>query len=146
MAFQRMYAVDGPFLGEANALRGIAGDELPWEIRAGRGVIDLTGRLTVHVRGLVFADDPSVPADLVGKNDEAEFRAVLSCISEDEAENIIISNVFTDGFPATPSGDADIVAKIEVPNPCIAPIVFVLAGSEDKWFSVNGFEIEEDED
>ena len=30
-----------------------------------------------------------------------------------------------------------------LPNPCVAPIVFVLAGSEDKWFSVTGFESEE---
>jgi hypothetical protein len=28
-------------------------------------------------------------------------------------------------------------------NPCIAPIVFILAGSEDKWFAVNGFESED---
>ena len=139
-----MYGVDGPFVGEANAIRGIAGDELPWEIRAGRGLVDITGHLVVHVRGLVFADDPSVPPDLVGKNDETEFRAALSCLSEDEAENLVVANVITGGFPATESGDADIITRIEVPNPCIAPILFVLAGSEDKWFAVNGFEIEED--
>ena len=31
-----------------------------------------------------------------------------------------------------------------LPNPCVAPVIFVLAGSEDKWFSVTGFEAEED--
>jgi hypothetical protein len=144
LAAQRMYGVDGPFVGEANAIRGITGDELPWEIRAGRGHVDINGHLVVHVRGLVFADDPSVPPELVGKNDETEFRAALSCLSEDEAENAVVRNVFTAGFPATESGDADIITRIDVPNPCLAPMLFVLAGSEDKWFAVNGFEIEQD--
>jgi len=40
-------------------------------------------------------------------------------------------NVFTAGFPATVTGgDSDIDAIITLPNPCVAPIVFVIAGSE----------------
>ena len=144
LGFQRMYGVDGPFVGEANPIRGIVGDELPWAIRSGRGLVDLHGRLVVQVRGLVFADDPSVPPELVGKNDEAKFRVALSCLSEDEQENAVTANVITPGFPATESGDADIVTTLEVPNPCLAPTLFILAGSEDKWFAVNGFEIEAD--
>jgi hypothetical protein len=31
-------------------------------------------------------------------------------------------------------------AHVTLPNPCVAPVIFVLAGSEDKWFSVTGFE------
>jgi hypothetical protein len=50
----------------------------------------------------------------------------------------------TEGFPATPTGDSVIHADIELPNPCVAPIVMVLAGSENKWFAVTGFEAEED--
>ena len=51
-------------------------------------------------------------------------------------------NVTTEGFAATPFGDSDIDAQITLPNPCVAPIVFVLSGSEDKWFAVVGFESE----
>jgi hypothetical protein len=29
---------------------------------------------------------------------------------------------------------------VTLPNPCVAPVVFILAGSEDKWFAVTGFE------
>jgi hypothetical protein len=53
-------------------------------------------------------------------------------------------NVTTEGFPATKSGDSFIKAKIDLPNPCVAPIIMVLAGSEDKWFAVTGFEAEEE--
>ena len=32
LTFETMYGVDGPFIGEANAIRGVVGDELPREI------------------------------------------------------------------------------------------------------------------
>src|SRR6266540_2800709 len=83
LAFDHMYGVDGPFVGDANSIRGIPGDELPWVVaRFIRGGLDTEGRLKIEVRGLVFADDPSVPPELVGRNDESEFRAVVSCLTE----------------------------------------------------------------
>jgi hypothetical protein len=41
------------------------------------------------------------------------------------------------------NGNSFIDQKLDLPNPCVAPIVFVMAGSEDKWFAVTGFEREE---
>lgn len=41
-------------------------------------------------------------------------------------------------------GDSSIRATVNLPNPCVAPIIMVLAGSEDKWFAVTGFEAEEE--
>jgi hypothetical protein len=144
LRFHTMYGVDGPFVGEANPIRGVIGDELPWEV-AGfvRGRLYSTGRLVILVRGLVFKDDPSVPVELVGKNDEEQFRGLVSCLTED-GDQVVTRNVVTEGFPATPTGDSVIHADIELPNPCVAPIVMVLAGSENKWFAVTGFEAEED--
>ena len=132
LTFHTMYGVDGPFLGDANAIRDVEGDEAPWVVASARG-------------SLVFADDPLVPPDLVGKNDEEEFRGLVSCLTE-VGDSVEIANVETEGFPATESGDSKIDAHIELPNPCVAPIVFVLAGSEETWFAVTGFESEEDED
>jgi hypothetical protein len=147
IAFDSMYGVEGPLLGEANAIRGVVGDEAPWTITHFiKGRLDLNGRLAINVRGLVFADDPLVPPDLVGKNDELEFRGLVSCLTEDAQGAIVTTNVVTDGFPATVLGDSFIHQTLELPNPCIAPIVFVLAGSEDKWFAVTGFESEEEEE
>ena len=142
LAFDTMYGVDGPFVKEENAIRGIPGDEDPWEIGRATGKLDTEGHLLIRVRGLVFKDNPD--PNLIGKNDEPEFRGLVSCLTE-EGDSVVEANVKTAGFPATESGDSLIFEKIELPDPCVAPIVMVLAGSEDKWFSVTGFESEEDE-
>jgi len=140
ISFDSMYGVDGPFVGEANPIRGVIGDELPWVIAFGRGKLGDDGHLRIRVRGLVFADDPSVPPELRGINDEATFRALVSCLSENAGGQLVTANVTTIGFRATVKGDSDIDTMIELPNPCVAPIVLVLSGSEDKWFAVNGHE------
>jgi hypothetical protein len=145
LAFDHMYGVDGPFVGDANGIRGIPGDELPWTVaRFIRGRLDTLGHLQIEVRGLVFADKPEVPPELRGKNDESEFRAEVSCLTEESETQVGTTNVTTQGFRATGGGDAIIDAHIVLPNPCVAPIVFVIAGSEDKWFAVTGFESEGD--
>lgn len=143
VAFSSMYGVDGPFVGEAFAVRDVPGDELPWEIESARGRLDADGHLTIRVRGLVFKDDPSVPEEIRGINDESEFRALVSCLTE-VGDAVVTANVITDGFPATGSGDSTIVTTVDLPDPCVAPIVMVLAGSEDKWFAMTGFESEEE--
>jgi hypothetical protein len=76
-----------------------------------------------------------VPPELRGINDEESFRAVVSCLTE-EGETVVERNVFTAPFPATPGGDSKIRTTVELPQPCVAPTVLVLAGSEDKWFAV----------
>ena len=83
--FATMYAVDEAFVGPTNAIRGIVGDELPWEIDGGvHGRLTSRGHLHLRVRGLVFTHDPEVPPELQGMNDETEFRAVVSCLNEND--------------------------------------------------------------
>jgi hypothetical protein len=144
ISFDVMYGVDGPFIGDANSVRGVEGDELPWAIAGSiKGELETNGHLRIRVRGLVFKDDPSVPPALRGKNDETEFRGLVSCLSEGQSDTPVV-NVTTPGFPATGSGDSTIDAVVELPNPCVAPVIMVLAGSEEKWFAITGFEREED--
>jgi hypothetical protein len=144
--FGTMYGVDGPFLGDANRIRGVEGDEAPWVIaKFIRGRLGTDGDLRIRVRGLVFKDDPSVPPELRGKNDEEQFRGLVSCLTE-QGDQVVEANVVTQGFKATPDGDSNIDAKLALPNPCVAPIVFVLAGSEDKWFAVTGVETEQEDE
>ncbi len=140
VAFHSMYGVDGPFVGDATPVRGVPGDESPWEIERAIGKLDSEGNLLIVVRGLVFKDNPD--PNLIGKNDEANFRGLVSCLTE-QGTSVAEANVMTAGFPATETGDSIIHAKLELPNPCVAPIIMVLAGSEDKWFSMTGFESEE---
>jgi hypothetical protein len=118
------------------------GDELPWEIVGGvHGRLTNRGHLRIRVRGLVFTHDPEVPPEKQGTNDEDQFRAVVSCLVE-QGGQIVTQNVTTQGFAATPSGDSDIDAQIQLPEECVAPIIFIIAGSEEKWFAVTGFSSE----
>jgi hypothetical protein len=138
VAFSTMYGVDGPFINDSS-IRGVLGDELPWSIKSARGSLGTDGRLQISVRGLVFANDPSVPPELRGINDEAQFRGLVSCLTE-SGKKIKTVNITTAGFPATRSGDSNIDTFVSLPAQCVAPIIFVLSGSEDKWFSVTGAE------
>ena len=140
VSFETMYGVAEGFV-KHNPIRGVLGDELPWEIGSAVGSLTVGGRLRVSVRGLVFADSPDVPPELRGINDESEFRALVSCLVPEGKRKVNVVNITTAGFPATQSGDSDIDTTIQLPGDCIAPIIFVLSGSEDKWFSVMGAEI-----
>ena len=139
LSWSTMYGVDGAFVGQ-NPIRGVLGDELPWEIQSARGSLTKDGHLKVVVHGLVFSDDDIVPPALRGINDEEEFRALVSCLAENETGGIDTVNIPTEGFPATRTGDSRIDAFVELPEDCVAPMVFILAGSEDFWFAVNGAE------
>lgn len=53
------------------------------------------------------------------------------------------ANILTDPFPATTGpasaggGNAEIVADVALPQPCIAPIIFVTSGGGN-WFAATG--------
>jgi len=92
--------------------------------------LDTSGDLLIIVRGLVFKEDPTVPAELRGKNDEEDFRGLVSCLIE-SGRAVETQNIVTRPFPANEAGNSIIHAHVDLPNPCVAPIVMVLAGSED---------------
>jgi len=138
VSFKTMYGVDGPFRGPANAIRGIAGDDLAWVVaHFVNGKLATTGDLHILVRGLVFKEGP-----ITGKNDEAHFRAVVSCLTEGTDTTPVV-NVATAGFRASTSGDSNIDARLTLPNPCVAPIIFITGEDPTKWFAVTGFENED---
>jgi len=125
-----MVGVSGPYVGNANPIRGIGGGGVPWRIAEGKFELESNGRLGVKVRGLVIVS--------TGVNPVNAFRAVLSCQTIDGSGNATVLNVGTDTFPATAAGDSDIEAQITIPSPCFAPIVFV-TNSAGRWFAVSGF-------
>ena len=47
------------------------------------------------------------------------------------------ANVATDPFPATATGDSKIEAQVNLPTPCLAPIIFV-GPSPTTWFAITG--------
>ena len=140
LVFGSMIGVDGAFVGSA-AIRGVLGGDLPWKVGKARGSLNASGHLRINVRGLVLTNDVSVPANQRGTNGEATFRGLVSCLSEQSGgSGIMTVNVMTDPFPATPAGNSEINGSVKLPAQCIAPIVFVMSGSGDKWLAVIGSE------
>lgn len=140
LVFGNMIGVDGSFLG-SDAIRGVMGDALPRTVGMARGLLGADGKLRINVRGLVLAKDPSVPVDKQGTNDTSTFRGLVSCLSEKSGGGIMTVNVMTDPFPASLHGNAEINGSVKLPAQCLAPIVFVMSGTADKWFAVVGTEV-----
>jgi len=58
----------------------------------------------------------------------------------ESGDSIVTENVATKGFRASRRGNALINARVMLPSPCIAPIVFIAPGDENYWFAVTGAE------
>ena len=134
--FEVMAPVTGPYVGTANPIRGVPGGGLPWEIDDAQGNLGANGRLKVDVEGLVLARRDPVPANLQGTNPIPNFKAIVSCqtITGGAATT---TNVETGLVPASADGDARINTFVELPSPCIAPIIFVTSPT-GAWFAATG--------
>jgi hypothetical protein len=139
LKFSTMTPVTGPFVGTANPIRGVAGGGLPWILTRASGTLKRDGRLLVQVRGLVLAKQAPVPPALQGTNPFSDFRALVSCQSIGAGNTATITNVSTGDFTANAEGDSMIMTRVNLPRPCIAPIVFVTGPTgTDAWFAVTG--------
>ena len=79
-----------------------------------------------------------MPANLQGTNPVPQFRAIVSCLTPDDAgTGVQTVNLTTAPVPASPEGNAQIRARVELPDPCIAPIVFVTSPT-GAWFAATG--------
>lgn len=115
-------------------LRGINGGGLPWAIGEASGELRANGHLEISVQGLVLAAGANT-----GSNPIPVFRGLVSCVTSDGS----VQNILTDPFPATTGqasaggGNAEIVADLVLPQPCIAPIIFV-TNANGAWFAATG--------
>ena len=134
LQFDTMVGVPAGLTGDQSLapLRGIRGGGVPWIIGEASGELRANGHLEITVQGLVLATTGSNPA--------GTFRGLVSCITSTGA----VQNVSTDPFPATTGpaalggGNATIEADLVIPQPCIAPIVFVTSAG-GSWFAATGF-------
>lgn len=135
LEFDTMVGVPSAFTGTQNPIRGVNGGGLPWMIGSGRGELKTGGHLEINIQGLVLAAGPNI-----GKNPIPFFRAIVSCLKSDGS----VQNIMTDPFPATlglaseGGGNAKIEADLSLPQPCIAPIIFV-TNPNGAWFASTGF-------
>ena len=64
--------------------------------------------------------------------------AIVSCQTIGADGTATITNVSTGQFPASTAGNADINARVKLPQQCIAPIVFVFGAPNVGWFAATG--------
>jgi hypothetical protein len=132
--FDTMVGVQGALIGPTNAIRGVNGAGIAWMVEDAKGVLRTNGDLDIKVKGLVFASGANA-----GSNTIPSFRAIVSCLTTAGA----VVNLTTDPFPATQGpateggGDAHIKTTVALPEPCVAPIVFVTSPG-GSWFTVTG--------
>jgi len=121
-------------------LRGLNGGGLPWTVAEASGELRANGHVKISVQGLVLAAGANA-----GSNPVANFRGVVSCVKSDGT----FDNIPTDLFPATTGpasaggGNAEIEADVVLPQPCIAPIIFVTSPPNatnpiGAWFAATG--------
>lgn len=137
--FNTMIGVPRPYTGPTNAIRGIPGGALPWVIEFANGKVRPDGKVDVLVKGLVL--DPTDPAVIEGgrggTNPIQNFKVIVSCLSKDANGDPTTVNVSTGLFPADAEGNAHIQDTVTLPQPCIAPIVFVTSPG-GAWFASTG--------
>jgi hypothetical protein len=140
LEFNTMIGVPRPYTGGTNAIRGVPGGGLPWVIEFGKGKLSPDGNVDILVKGLVFDpnDQAVIDRGIGGTNIFSNFKAIVSCLSKDTDGHAITVNVDTGLFPADGEGNAHIKDTIELPQPCIAPIVFV-TNPGGAWFATTGF-------
>src|SRR5688500_4149957 len=124
LEFDTMVGVPAALTGTQSQapLRGINGGGIAWTIASASGELTASGKLEINVQGLVLAAGANA-----GSNPSATFRGLVSCVKSDGS----FQNILTDPFPATTGpassggGNAKIEANVSLPQPCIAPIIFV---------------------
>lgn len=134
LEFDTMFGVPPTLTGAQSqaAFRGLSGGGAPWTLTSAHGELTTSGHLEIRVVGLVLTTTGSNPAAL--------FRARVSCVNADGTFN---NDTLTDAFPATTGlakdggGNATIEADVTLPQPCIAPIIFV-TNNNGAWFAATG--------
>ncbi|MCI0433989.1 MAG: hypothetical protein L0271_10100 [Gemmatimonadetes bacterium] len=119
-------------------IAGFPASTVNWDIE--RGQVSLvsfsSGRtlLVLRAKGLI------IPA--IGFNPSPDILARVVC---HDATGTPFEAARTAPVPFEPDGDAVLIAKVAIPDPCFAPIVLV-TGSTDpagnrpgNWFAVSGF-------
>jgi hypothetical protein len=116
------------YTGPAGAIRGVNGAGAAWSIGDAEADLRSDGRLEIEVQGLIVTR--------LGTNPLAQFKAIVSCQSIVNGAPAV-TNVTTDAFDANAAGDAQTETNVDLPTPCLAPIVFVTTPG-GSWIAVTG--------
>jgi hypothetical protein len=136
LEWQSMVGVPLAFTGTTNQaqIRDVPGGGIPWTLTSAKGELSTGGHLEITVDGLVLASGASA-----GTNPVNMFRGLVSCLTDSATVVNVSTNPFsaTTGAATAGGGDSVIEQSLDLPNPCIAPIVFVTSGG-GSWFAATG--------
>jgi hypothetical protein len=140
-----MIGVQPSNVGAAGTIRDVPAGGLPWVISEGKAELRGDGMLEVEVVGLVFdPNDPrTIAAGVAGKNTIPKFKAIVSCLTTQSGGGLTTADVATQPVDATQGlaqdggGDARIEEQLQLPSPCIAPLVLV-GPAANAWFATAG--------
>ena len=123
--------IDSPMAGipaGAPTIDGVLGGGIQWVIDEGHAQLRADGRLHIEVQGLVLGSGASA-----GINPIQTGVGIVTCA--DGAQTIV-----TDAVPFSRAGDAEVDARIALPETCLAPNVFFagVTAAGPRWFAVNG--------
>jgi hypothetical protein len=116
------------YTGAPGAIRGVNGAGAAWSIGDAEADLRSDGRLEIEVQGLIVT--------VRGNNPLAQFGATVSCQTIVDGAPAV-TNVRTALFDANAAGDAQTEQDVDLPTPCIAPIVFVTTPG-GAWIATTG--------
>ena len=119
---ERFVGVPKTLAGATGAIGAVNGAGQPWVIGTAKAVLSVDGELDLKFTGLLFGPDATAP--LPGTNTVGSMRAAVSCLTTTGTRTA----TSTDPFPVTTgtgAGDGHVEATLDLPSPCIAPIVLI---------------------
>lgn len=130
-----MVGVSAPYTGATNPIRGLNGGRAPWVIGDAEVRLRSSGRVDIAFEGLVIG--PTGPVAVAGTNPVPTQKVIVSCLSTDAAGAATTVNASSETFPVDAMGNAEARVHVDLPSPCIAPIVFVTSPG-GSWFAASG--------
>jgi hypothetical protein len=118
-----------PVAGAAGAIRGVNSAGAAWSIGDAEADLRSDGRLEIDVQGLIVT--------VRGNNPLAQFGAVVSCQTIVNGAPAVTNVSVPALFDATTAGDAETEQNVDLPTPCLAPIVFVTTPG-GAWIATTG--------
>jgi hypothetical protein len=141
LEFDSMTGVPAAFTGTQRPILGVNGGGRPWVISTAKGELTTSGKLELVFTGVVF--DPTDPgviaAGLANRNTVANMKVVAACYTKDGGIAQISTPLFpvTTGFASDGGGSGQVEAQLALPQPCIAPVVFITSPG-GAWFAATG--------
>lgn len=113
--------------GAAGTIRDVVGAGAPWSIGEAEISVKSSGKIEAEFQNLVLTN--------TGVNPVGSMAVVVSCLNAAKVTSAAFA--VTTVTPTDPGGDADVETKVDLPSPCLAPIVFIVNANTGGWFAVD---------